>query len=411
LSANADPHQNMPLAGPAPISLAELSTDVYSSIEPLEQPWRALERDDYCSLHQSYDWCRAWVETHKKPLVILRGQSAGRTVFILPLEITTRAKVRKAGFIAAPFSNINTGLFDVAFRGAMTAETGKALSKQIASALKHHADLLHLSNIPFQWRNQRHPLADLPSVENQNHAFQLPLLSDFQATIAQLNAKRRRKKFRNQQRKLEEHGGFDHIIASSDEEKARLLDLFFEQKAQRFKALGLPDVFHATETQAFFHHLQQVHHHGPNTALEVHAIRLKGNYSGKISAIAGLSRKGGHVICQFGSIDASLVPEASSGELLFWLMIEQCCISGADVFDFGIGDQGYKRGWCPVETVHHDILLPITPIGHLAASAQRLMTRSKSAIKNNPQLYTLLQKIRAKGSQTRPSGSTNDAED
>lgn len=408
MSVNADHRETMPSAAGARPSPVAISTDVFSSMEPLEKEWRALERDNYCSLHQSYDWCHAWVQTHKNPLAIVRGQSGGRTVCILPLEITRRAMVRKASFIAAPFSNINTGLFDAAFRHTIGAETTRGLRQQITSALKHRADLLHLANIPLSWRNERHPLADLPAVENQNHAFQLPLLDDFQATIAQLNAKRRRKKFRNQQRKLEEHGGFDHFVAESADEKTRLLALFFEQKAVRFADLGLPDVFHATETQAFFHHLQHGPRDGQNTALELHAIRLKGDYSGKISAIAGLSRKGDHVICQFGSIDARLVPEASSGELLFWLMIERCCGQGARLFDFGIGDQSYKRGWCPIETVHHDIVLPITPIGHIAANAQRLLTRTKSVIKGNPRLYACLQKMRAKG--IKPSQS-NDADD
>ncbi|MBB4954292.1 CelD/BcsL family acetyltransferase involved in cellulose biosynthesis [Agrobacterium vitis] len=376
-----------------------LSIDVFSRMEPLETQWRALEHDNYGSLHQSYDWCHAWVETHNNPLAIVRGQKDGRTVFILPLEITRQAMVSTARWIAARFSNINTGLFDATFRQEQTGDAAGSLGRQITDALNGRADLLYLSNIPLVWRQQRHPLAGLASVEHQNHAFQLPLLSDFTTTIAQLNAKRRRKKYRNQHRKLEEHGGFEHIIATAPDEKTHLLELFFQQKAARFAALGLPNVFHEAETQAFFHRLQQSKSDGLNVGLQLHAIRLKGYENGKIAAIAGLSRKGDHVICQFGSIDAGLVPEASPGELLFWLMIEQCCAQRAALFDFGLGDQGYKRGWCPVETVQHDMLLPITPIGHGAASAQRLLIRTKAAIKDNPQLYAMVQKIRARYSQ------------
>jgi CelD/BcsL family acetyltransferase involved in cellulose biosynthesis len=375
-----------------------LSIDILNSMEPLEARWRALEHDDYSSLHQGYDWCQAWVRTHTNPLAILHGQQDGRTVFILPLEITGRMGVRQANFIAARFSNINTGLFDAEFRQNTSAEMARSLGEQIRFCLKNHADLLRLSNIPLMWRGVPHPLNGLPCIEHQNRAFQLPLFSDFNTTIAQLNAKRRRKKFRNQQRKLDEQGGFEHITATGDDQKSQFLDLFFQQKAARFASLGLPDVFHAPDTQAFFHHLQRSPHDGNNTALELHAIRLKGSHSGEIAAIAGLSRKGSHVICQFGSINGALAPEASPGELLFWLMIEQCCAKGATLFDFGLGDQGYKRGWCPVETVQHDILLPITPTGHLAALAQRLLTRAKGFIKTNPQLYAFLQKIRAKSS-------------
>lgn len=131
--------------------------------------------------------------------------------------------------------------------------------------------------------------------------------------------------------------------------------------------------------------------------LELHAIRLKGEHEGKIAAITGLSRKGDHVICQFGSIDDSLMAEASPGELLFWLVIERSALNGATLFDFGIGDQDYKRRWCTIETAHHDILLPLRPAGHLAAMTHRGVTRTKTLIKGNPHLYALIQRLRAQG--------------
>ncbi|WP_321380399.1 GNAT family N-acetyltransferase [Rhizobium sp.] len=421
-----------------------LTLELYSALEPLESEWRALERDDYCSLHQSYDWCQAWATTHANPLAIVRGQQQGRTVMILPLEISRTAMVRSASFIGARFSNINTGLFDPTWRQTLSTTSlqlwsekwepvfGKircenknlehransnfrhdalgALRQQIASLLKPQADVLHLGNIPLHWRGEQHPLAGWPCVEHQNHAFQLPLFADFPATLAQLNAKRRRKKFKNQHRKLEERGGYEHIIAHGDDEKAQLLATFFRQKAVRFAALGLPDVFQSPQTQGFFHHLLKGHHDRLNMPLELHAIRLRDPQGGKIAAIAGLSRKGTHVICQFGSIDATLAPEASPGELLFWLMIEQCCKDGVTLFDFGLGDQGYKRGWCPVETVQHDIIQPLTPLGHIAAKAQRVVIRTKAAIKNNRQAYGFIQRMRAKANRASGKDSGESAD-
>ncbi len=89
------------------------------------------------------------------------------------------------------------------------------------------------------------------------------------------------------------------------------------------------------------------------------------------------------------------MPEASPGELLFWLMIEKSALEGAALFDFGLGDQVYKRSWCTVETVQHDVLLPVNATGRLAALAHHGLTRTKAAIKGNPQLYALLQRLRS----------------
>lgn len=373
----------------------DLEIRLFDRMEPLETEWRRLEADLANSLHQAYDWCFAWAKTHSNPLAIAVGRRSGETVFILPLEIVRRGMVKSAQFIGARFNNINSGLFSAGFRANAGTAEATQISQTLATLLSGKADLVSMTNIPLEWRGERHPLAGLPAIENQNHAFQLPLLPDFEQTINQLNAKRRRKKFRSQCRRLESTGGFEHVIASNPKEKNRLLNTFFEQKAIRFKALGIPNVFQAPETQAFFRMLLDADSGSHDTPLELHAIRLKGELEGKIAAIAGLSRKGDHVICQFGSIDEDVAADASPGELLFWLMIERSCEEGAALFDFGLGDQDYKRRWCTVETVQHDILLPVSAMGHLAAIAQRGVTRAKAAIKGNPHLYSVIQRLRA----------------
>jgi CelD/BcsL family acetyltransferase involved in cellulose biosynthesis len=96
-------------------------------------------------------------------------------------------------------------------------------------------------------------------------------------------------------------------------------------------------------------------------ALELHGIELAGGeHEGTIIAVAGLTRKDQHVTCQFGSIDETVAADASAGELLFYRMIEQAAKEGNQVFDFGVGDQLYKRSWCPVRTDLVDCYLPLS---------------------------------------------------
>lgn len=375
------------------LAAGDLRIDVFDSMAPLEREWRALEQDDLASLHQSYDWCAAWVETFRYPLSILRGSIGDHTVFILPLEIIRKHGIKRAEFIGARHSNINTGLFSLDF----LASGGLASTQlsTIAEALRSRADVVILRNVPLDWRGRRSPLAALASIENQNHAFHMPFLDSFEASLKQVNAKRRRKKYKHQSRILDAKGGYEHVIAGPEAQDA-LLDLFFRQKAVRFKEAGLPDVFDDAPTQAALHRLLRQNSDGYNATLQMHALRLKGEHAGHIPAIAALSRKGDHVICQFASIDESLVAEASPGELLFWLMIEKLHREGVALFDFGIGDQTYKRSWCPAETTQHDLLLPISTAGHVAALTQRGITRAKSAIKGNKRLYAFIQRLRSR---------------
>lgn len=371
--------------------------DVLGAMAPIEAAWRSLEQDNLASIHQSYDWCAAWSEATNHPLAIVSGSVGDDIVFILPLEIVRAGGIRRAQFIGAHHSNINTGLFSSDFK--QTAKDGLMLELQgeVTRSLRGKADLLVLGNVPLDWRGQRSPLAGLPGIENQNHAFQLPFLGAFETTLKQVNAKRRRKKFRHQSRILDDKGGYEHMIAATAAERQSLLDLFFQQKAVRFEAARLPDVFRDDATRRALHRLTELSSaDGTYAALEMHALRLKGEHEGHMPAVAALSRKGDHIICQFASIDETQVAEASPGELLFWLMIERLHREGIALFDFGIGDQIYKRSWCPAETVQHDLILPISATGHAAALAQRGVTRAKSFIKTNPRIYGFIQRLRAR---------------
>ncbi|WP_245281476.1 GNAT family N-acetyltransferase [Rhizobium sp. AAP43] len=365
-------------------------------MDTVEREWRRLEMDRWNSLHQGFDWCSAWIKTHDVSVVIIEARLDGEPAFILPLQIERHSLVRVARFIATSFTNFNSGLFSAAFRQRSHEFHDDMWSDLFREALALEVDLVSLSNIPIVWRGETNPLSALTSVRNQNSAFQLALGPDMETTLAPLNAKARRKKYRTQIRRLDEVGGFEHVRALTSDEKHALLDCFFRQKATRFEAAGLPNVFRAPETQAFFRMLLDLDRGGNDVPLELHAIRLKGQHEGAIASITGLSRKGDHVICQFGSIDDRLFPEASPGELLFWLVIEHSAVTGASIFDFGIGDQEYKRRWCKKETEHFDIRVPLTGIGRLAALAGTGTTRAKALIKARPAIYAFLQRLRAR---------------
>jgi len=376
-----------------PVPMPEIA--IYDDFAPIEHEWLRLESDNRLSLHQSLAWCKAWSVTHNSSLALVMGRNLGQTIFILPLEIVHGPVGRKAQFIGAPFANINTGLFTEGFATSANAARMEAVMQTVKAALRHRADMLQLTNVPAEWRGLKNPFALAPSIANQNCAYQLPLLGSFEQTLTQINAKRRRKKFNSCVRHLNAVGGFDFITAETPADKRALLQLFFRQKAVRFQALNLPNVFKDAETQGFFDELLRISDDGINYSLRLHAIRLRDEHQ-TIVSIAGLSRKGDHIICQFGSINESMVPEASPGELLFHLMIEKANSEGAALFDFGIGDQAYKRSWCPVETRHRDILAPLTTRGAIGVFILTMVTRLKAAIKNNKHLYAALQKFRAR---------------
>ncbi|WP_246091593.1 GNAT family N-acetyltransferase [Aliirhizobium smilacinae] len=377
------------------LPFGELEIALVRDVSLIEDEWRRLEGREWNSLNQGLDWCRAWTAAHQSDLLAVTGSIGPRIQFLLPLEIIRGRLGRIARLPGGRFNNISTGLFDEAL-AAPNADKLRQFKAALARSLRNAADLVVIDEVPLAWKGITHPLSGLASIENQNHSFQLPLFATMEATLSQVNAKARRKKYRVQVRRLEAIGGFDYVVAHAAEEQHALLDRFFAQKSERLKAFGLPDVFAAAQTRDFLHRLLDAPQRGQDKPLSMHAIRLKGEHDGHIAAVTGLSRKGGHVLCQFSSIDDSVGADASPGELLFWLAIERSIEDGATLFDFGIGDQPYKRSWCSQETVQHDMLLPISARGSALAYLHLGKTGIKTAIKRNHRLYAMAQRWRSR---------------
>lgn len=364
------------------------SYQLFKAPEPLETVWRTLEAAPESSIHQTYDWCRIWIaESGCDPLIIAAtfadGDLRGEIAFILPLMVVRYGPVKIARYMSAPFNNINFGLFSPAFREMATRDVMEDVQRELV-ARNIGVDVIVLDRQPKSWRGQTHPFALLPRVENQNHAFQVTLTDGFEAALAHGNAKRRRKKFRTSDRRLTDLGGYQYVRAKTAEEAHELLDIFFSQKAARFEFHGLPDAFAASKTKAFFHRLAEESIGRTHAMIEMHALRMS---DGSVCAVSALSRKDGHVICQFSSIQSGKTEYASPGELLFYLMIRQACEDGAALFDFGIGDEQFKRSWCDVETVHYDTIIAATVLGRLAAQTARIIVTSKRITKSNPAMF------------------------
>ncbi|MEO4041044.1 GNAT family N-acetyltransferase [Hoeflea sp. CAU 1731] len=372
-----------------------LSITHTDDITPLEKEWRELETLPQCSIHQSYHWCRAWSGRDSRPLFIVgrftAGEFDGRIAFVLPLSIRKAGPLRIAGYAGGTFNNLNFGLFHPDFIAISTPHAMWNVIDQVRKVVDG-VDLLLLERHPETWRGFAHPFANLPHFEDQNRSFQVSLESDFETVVRRGNAKRRRKKFRTSAKLLEALGGYDYVQAATPQEARALLDCFYEQKAARFNMKGIPDVFASQSIQELFKDLAAGCFEEVRKPLEMHAIRLR--VDGRPIAIAGLSVKDGHVICQFSSFESGETENASPGDLLFYHMIKNACESGKELFDFGVGDEQFKRNWCDVETQLYDCVIALTAKGRAGAVAVAGLTHAKRMIKTNPRLFALARKAR-----------------
>ncbi|MGJ8570388.1 MAG: GNAT family N-acetyltransferase [Hoeflea sp.] len=385
-----------PLAAPAertsPLAF-RLSATITSDPDEVRALWQALETDPAMTFHQSHVWVDAWTKGTGMEIFLVTLEQDGSPFAILPLEIETVGGLKIARFAGTAYSNENTGLIDTKRR-----HPGEHVSaSQLASALSRaglEADIVLFDKMTPETAG-RLPFAALPRVFHQNPSFQLPLFADFNAVLAQINGKRRRKKYRVSERRIEAMGGYNHLTGETDGKALRLLNAFFAQKTTRLAAQGLPDVFADPGVRAFFHNLATTRDAEGKPGLELHGIELSGGeHAGEIISVAGLTIKDRHVTCQFGSINEDIAADVSAGEFLFYRMIERASAAGHQVFDFGVGDQLYKRSWCPQRTELLDCYLALNAKGRVAAPLIAGIIRVKRLIKTSPMLHRLAARLR-----------------
>ena len=140
---------------------------------------------------------------------------------------------------------------------------------------------------------------------------------------------------------------------------SEFLDAFLEMKSGRLKKLGVANVFSDPGVQAFFHQLFAEAATDAEPKFVLNALEV----GGTIRAVTGSSRSGDRLICDFAAIADDDLTQASPGDYLFYENIAEACRDKFAVFDFGVGDEPYKRHWCDIETEHFDVWAPLTARG------------------------------------------------
>lgn len=344
----------------------------------------AIEAIDPAMVYTGYQhpaFLSAWVETAGCNPMFLTFNAAGHGPVLLPLELRENGV---AGYCGGRHAN---GNFPIGHRAdiAALARVGDAAIKAAIRAANCPASSVILERQHLYWQGVQNPFVSGASVRSPNIALSFAVDGDFPTVLTQRGGKNKRKKIRSYRRKLDALGAvaFHHPVAPPD--VSACLDRFFALKAERFRAAGIRDVFGDARTQAFFRTL-----FAANPGLhQLHALTV----DDAIIAIAGCTVHRGRLTVEFGTFDASHAP-ARPGEQLFFSMIEHACETGIAFFDFGIGDERYKRAWCDIETIHFDTTIGLTLAGRARAAAQAGRSRSVRALKSNERAWSLAKRLR-----------------
>ncbi len=273
-------HRDAHAASRSDAAMSRFEISIHDTMAPLEQEWRSLEALSFNSLHQGYDWCAAWAQAHDSELQVVRGALDGELLFILPLEFVPGRLFNTARFVGAPHSNLNTGLFAADALTLPRNDFADRLARELTHRLRHKVDLVALEKTPLAWRGTASPFANLPGIKNQNSSFQLPLFSSFERTLAQVNAKRRRKKMRISERRLEALGGTTTSLRRIPAKRGRCSTSFFARRPLVLQLSDFPMSFRAPRPERSFTQSRAVAAQLTNDCSNSMPSALKANMAG-----------------------------------------------------------------------------------------------------------------------------------
>ena len=369
-----------------------IELSVHDGIGGIKDAWHEAQLISPISVYQRYGWVEEFIKsTHEnkpiKPFIVL-GKFNGEVVFILPFEIRGKY-IKRINFIGGRHVNFNMGLFPTYYAPLMTKLAMRTIFKRIAN-LTPGMGYMKLCGQPKGWRGEANPLLHMPNQLSPHPAFVLDLEGGFEKTLARGNAKRKHKKFRQQCRSAQALGGYELLIPQTEQEISNIVSIFFEQKSDRLKKLGISDVFSSKSVNKFVRNLAKPSNNTKEPLLRLFALKI----DGEILAVFGGGVLDNRLSGYFSSIKMDQHAVSSPGEMLLYLIVQDCCERGYSQLDLGAGDERYKNSWSSEIIDMHDVIVPLSITSIPFVTLRRLSARAHRYIRNNPTAWKFVKNLR-----------------
>ena len=193
---------------------------------------------------------------------------------------------------------------------------------------------------------------------------------------------------RTKLKRLADFGEVSFRTAGDSAEALQIFDVLIQQKTSWFEHRGIANLFANPGYAGFYRAFVG----GPGSQSLAHVSKLQvGEQAAAVNLGLVFQGRYHHVLASYTDGAMShFGPGAAHLRGLIQYAIER----GLRVFDFTIGDEGYKRDWCETENLLYDHLSGATARGRLAAALLRIIGSSKRFVKQTPVLWRLVTALR-----------------
>lgn len=375
-----------------------IALEIHGDLAEVAPLWQAFEAEASHTFFQTCAWLEAWqrhvgVRNATAPAIVTGRHPDGTLLFILPLAIQRRAAVRELRFLGSDLCDYNAPLLHPSFSDTVAEGDFAALWRRIVALLRADGrfafDVIDLAKMPEHVGKQRNPLLALHTEPNPSGAYLTALTGGWDEFYARKRSSSTRKKERQQLRQLGEFGEIRFVDALEGEDRAKTLDLLFEQKARSFARMGVRNIFVRPGYRELFTSFAM----DPKARPLVHLSRLEVGPS--VAAISiGFTAAGCYYLV-LSSYEGGDIARFGPGRAHLHELLRHAIRNGFGCFDFTIGDELYKQDWSDARLTLYDHLSAATRRGAIAVALINRFRTIKRAIKQNPEMWQLFSRARS----------------
>ena len=361
-----------------------------STPELIKDEWVALQRENTACIYQNYDWIRIACQTleQNNSILIVTGRLNDKLHFILPL-VSEDGLSKTLRWIGGTHANICSGIFSEEFLKSAAADVMPAALKVIGKSVSGIVKT-QLHNQPFTLKSYKNPMLSLPQQPSVNSMYDMDLRDGMDAILDQGSGKRKRKLWRKQNRVAEGMGGYELVSPATHADILEAIDEFIVLKGKRLTDMGIQNIFSDKKTIDFFIQMAVTPPIESGHLFKIYQLKIQN----KTRAMYALGIDGDYCQAYVNAVEYDEFSDHSPGEMILYAMIEQLIADGYAKFDLGVGDERYKRSWCPGKHPLFDTNIPLSASAYPIIFGLKAKNTVKRYVRNNPELWTRLKKIR-----------------
>ncbi len=370
-------------------------------ISDVESAWRALSEKSIESPGQNIEFIKAWIAAlgiAERDQFYVVAYLDDTPIALVPLQRRWDKGIRVLSWFPGPHVGCNAPLIDVARVQALSTDERRRLWIRLLRSFAG-ADVVYMKSVPQLVVDGIDLFAEMGRSLAADTLYRAQFSSFEEADRTQRN-KSRRKHDRQQGDRLTAMGELSFAEIGNGPEALATLETMFQQRAARFRQMGVFDPFTIPAIRMFYDSTVQA---DSGVAVRMHVLRLNGD----IVAVRYNIAHGDRLFCLISSMsDDPAIQNGSPGKQCLLRVMQTVFEAGYRVFDMGEGLTDEKRHWCnqQIPVRHHYI--PITRRGALATQLHMGWHALRRRIKDDERLLEFAKS--ARGTMLRLKGGAPD---